>query len=584
MKIQIRSLAFKLFILGFAFVFSTVFIVFQISSQLIEREIRTSNDLFITQMQSKLDQYITLSFSSLSTILYAIESSYSNEAQMTDGTLLVLQKLYDMNTNSVANVYIINDDASMLGGSPKSILFNEPDHQRLTLLKEVMANKNSVYVSPPYHSKQQGWTVTMAKYLGTSNPPKVAALDIDLNGMAESLLNLNRSDSIGLAIVDPNGILVSGNMTDIAELDPQTRLFTFGKVTSSQLVSQGGVSGVLNADSSKQKWYYRKLPASRFNWTIMTFNNDSLLQQSLKRTETYQFVVLGIGVLLSALTAAFIARYIRKPLSILMGKMRLVKQGFLNISVVLKRNDEFGELSISFDSMLKQIIELLEQVKRSNELQRELEVHVLQAQINPHFLYNTLGAISNAVSLGYLDKVDPIIRSLIRILEYGVTNDSRFVPLSEELLNVREYLFIQNARNKVQYEWVEHVEPGLETFTVFRLLLQPIVENSFYHGYRGGRVGGKIHLHAYHLNGNVIIDVTDNGIGMTEEQVTSLLSPVHPSQSSEPPARKRIGIVNIHQRIQLYYGEEYGLTIESKLGSGTCVRATFPYITGGIGK
>lgn len=580
MRFRINSLTFKLFIICLAFVFGTVIVVFQMSSRLIEREIRTNNNFFIEQMQSKVDQYINLTFSSLDTILYAVESTYTSESSNANEMLPVLRKLYDMNANTVANVYIINEDASMVAGSPRGILFSEPDEQRQEIRTQVMENKTAVFVSTPYRSKQQDWTITMAKFIAGSNPQKVAALDIDLKSIEQTLLTINRSDLLELAIVDSGGTLVAGNLTHIAELRTDTRTFSFRNVSSTQIVSQGANSGVLRIGIPERNWYYQKFPSSRFNWTIMTFNTDNLLQQSLKRTEKYNLVMLGIGLVLSALTAAFITRYIQKPLSILISKMRLVKQGFLSIPVVLKRKDEFGELSLSFDSMLKQIVELLEQVTRSHALQRDLELQVLQSQINPHFLYNTLGAISNAVSLGYLDKVDPIIRSLIHILEYGVAGGSPYVPLSAELANVREYLFIQNVRYKSKYVLIEQIEPGLESSRVFRLLLQPIVENSLFHGYSGGRVPGEIQIRAYRNAGSIVIEVADSGAGMTDEQIENWRVPKETAE--EDHSRKRIGLINIHQRIGLYYGELFGLTLESEPGFGTCVRATFPDTIGGI--
>lgn len=579
MAFKINSLTVKLFCICLVFVFGTVFIVFQLSYRLIEREVHANNEFFIEQMKSKVDQYISLSFTSLETILFALESSYSNEEQGMEEIMPVLRKLYDMNSNMVGNVYLIHEDASLTGGSPRSILFDEPNSKRREVFEQAFQNRLSVYVSPPYLTKQQVWTVTMAKSVAGSNPPKVAALDIDLQSLEQSLLNINRSDLLSFAIVDANGKLVAGNIGVVADLNQSDHSFTIGAVTSSQLVSRSDITGVIRTGGQEGDWHYRKYPGSRFNWTILTFNTDKLLQQSLKRIEKYYLGLLAIGLVLSALTAAFITRYIRQPLAFLMRKMLLIKQGFFGIPVVLNRKDEFGELSRAFDLMLKQIEELLEQVKRSHELQREQELEVLQSQINPHFLYNTLGSISNAVNLGYLDKVDPIIRSLIRILEYGVANVSQRVPLSDELANVREYLFIQNARSKTWYRLIEDIEQGLESFPVFRLLLQPIVENSVFHGYSGGRKPGDILIRAYRSDQQVIIEIKDSGCGIAGDQVERLLQP---KAAREQSARKRIGLVNIHQRIALYNGDMYGLSIESEPGAGTCVRAVFPLMGEGF--
>ncbi|MDF2924628.1 MAG: hypothetical protein K0R57_3542 [Paenibacillaceae bacterium] len=188
MRMPFTSLTFKLFFVCLIFVFSVVLVLFQMSSSVLKQEVRSGNDLFIQQMLSKVDQYISLSFSSLETVLYAVEASYSDSKSLSEDIQPILRKLYSMNAGSVAEVYLISGNSSMIGGSPRSILFNEPDQERQRLFEMVMDNKNSIYFSPPYYSRQHGWTVTMAKYIAGSSPPLAAALDIDLTEIEKSLL------------------------------------------------------------------------------------------------------------------------------------------------------------------------------------------------------------------------------------------------------------------------------------------------------------------------------------------------------------------------------------------------------------
>jgi two-component system sensor histidine kinase YesM len=209
----------------------------------------------------------------------------------------------------------------------------------------------------------------------------------------------------------------------------------------------------------------------------------------------------------------------------------------------------------------------------NKELQRKLEIQMLQSQINPHFLYNTLGSISNVVHLGQLDKVDPVIRSLIAILEYGIKDSSEKVTLRDELRNVRDYLQIQNIRYNKQFEWVEAIGPEHGNYPVFRMMLQPIVENSIFHGYEGGTISGPIYLATYEENRRFIVEVRDAGVGMPQPIVDRLLT----AQSDESrPGRKRIGLYNIHARIRLQYGEPYGIRVSSTEGAGTTVRLELP--------
>ncbi|MBP1965565.1 sensor histidine kinase [Paenibacillus aceris] len=316
-----------------------------------------------------------------------------------------------------------------------------------------------------------------------------------------------------------------------------------------------------------------KKSTEKFNWSIISINDESRLEAALSRLETYYIGLLVAGLLLSLFISFFIAKYIRNPLYALKIKMKRVEQGDLTTTMTMNRNDEFGDLSRAFDRMLQQIVELIRRAELHNELERKLEIQVLQSQINPHFLYNTLGSISNVIRLGQIEKVDVVIGSLISILEYGIADASEKVSLRQELLNVADYIAIQNIRYNRHFHLIENIEDGLMDFPVFRMLLQPIVENSIFHGYNGGGIEGSITIQAYEQGGIVMIEVVDQGEGIPTDRIKHILD-------SEPSdlelKRKRIGLNNIHGRIRLHYGAQFGLQIISIPNEITRVRAIFP--------
>ncbi|NHN31862.1 cache domain-containing sensor histidine kinase [Paenibacillus agricola] len=573
MSFRFSSMPFKLFLLCFLFMFGTVTFVSQLSYRFIQNEIRENNDFFISQISSKVDQYITLSFSSLQTILSAVDSSYTPGMPSFETMKPQLQQLYELNFNLISNVYVVKNDTGIVGGSPLSAAFDHPSEERSIFLQQTAADKLGIFVSSPYVSKQSGWTVTLTRYLHGSQPMAIAALDMDLNAMEKTLLQINRDDLVSIVIMDGNGRMIAGSLGDAGKINVDNRTFQLGELSSEDLLAHSG--NVIPFKSGKGgQWTVRKYPASHYNWTILTLYNDSLTKRSLRHIEPYYFGLLGIGLLLSAITAGLLARFIRKPLGNLMTKMKLIKQGFLDIPLVMNRKDEFGELSRTFDQMIKQITELVESLRSNKELKRELEIQVLQSQINPHFLYNTLGSISNVVRLGMVEHVDPIIKSLIKILEYGIGDVAEKVTLRDELLNVRDYIFIQNIRYSSEFEVIEEIETKLYDFPVFRMLLQPIVENSMFHAYSGGRTPGRIIIRASYNDDHVEVEVEDFGTGMSNLQLELLLLPGHPMNADK---RRRIGLINIHQRIQLNYGEAYGLEVRSEMGKGTCVKARFPW-------
>lgn len=154
--------------------------------------------------------------------------------------------------------------------------------------------------------------------------------------------------------------------------------------------------------------------------------------------------------------------------------MKQVEQGILTTTITINRNDEFGDLSRAFDRMLQQIVELIRRAELHNELERKLEIQVLQSQINPHFLYNTLGSISNVIRLGQIEKVDVVIGSLISLLEYGIDDASEKVSLRQELRNVADYIEIQNIRYNRNFNLIENIEAGLMDFQFSECCCSPL--------------------------------------------------------------------------------------------------------------
>jgi two-component system, sensor histidine kinase YesM len=350
--------------------------------------------------------------------------------------------------------------------------------------------------------------------------------------------------------------------------------FSIGDMSGGQILDTNGSSLQIRNREGKPVSILKQ-PTEKFSWFILSINDESRLKAALARLQKYYVGLLLAGLLLSLFISYFIAKYIRNPLYYLKTKMNLVEQGDLGVTISINRDDEFGDLSRAFDRMLQQIVDLIRRSEIHNELRRKLEIQVLQSQINPHFLYNTLGSISNVTRLGQLDKVDVVIGSLISLLEYGISDASEKVALRYELQNVSDYIAIQNIRYNRNFQLIEKIEEGLMDFPVFRMLLQPLVENSIFHGYSGGQIEGPIEIRAYREESCIVIEVSDRGEGIPEEKLGQLLKPVPKDLEAK---RKRIGMNNIHERIRLHYGEQYGLQIISTPGVETRVRAIFPTI------
>ncbi|WP_339308407.1 histidine kinase [Paenibacillus sp. FSL R5-0519] len=566
------SLPLKLFFIVFAFVLGCILLISQLSYRYVQKEIRTNDIYYTNQILDKVDQYFTVNFSSFQTILFSVETSVKANINHTEVIKEQLRELYELNSNYVSNIYLIKSDLSILGGSAPTRIFDEPLSEREPLYDAADKNRRTTFVSEPYKSKYSGWTVTMVRYLNGAPFPMAIAVDLDLNAIEETLFKINKQEQMNLALITESGKIIAGFSENKGPLSIQDHTFSIGETSAEEILDTSESNLQLHTKDGIPVSLLKK-PTEKFNWTIVSVNDESRLKAALSRLETYYIELLAAGLLLSLFISFMVAKFIRKPLYTLKTKMKQVEQGILTTTVTINRNDEFGDLSRAFDRMLQQIVELIRRAELHNELERKLEIQVLQSQINPHFLYNTLGSISNVIRLGQIEKVDVVIGSLISLLEYGIDDASEKVSLRQELRNVSDYIEIQNIRYNRNFNLIEDIEAGLMDFPVFRMLLQPLVENSIFHGYNGGGIEGPITIHAYREGGIVIIEVVDRGEGIPADKIKHIL---RSEPGEEEVKRKRIGLNNIHGRIRLHYGDQFGLDIISIPKETTRIRALFP--------
>ena len=203
---------------------------------------------------------------------------------------------------------------------------------------------------------------------------------------------------------------------------------------------------------------------------------------------------------------------------------------------------------------------------------RHSEIRALQAQINPHFLYNTLDAIIWMAASGKNDEVMEMTSALARLFRTSISSDHRLVPLSREKENILSYLTIQKMRYEDKLTYTLDMPERFDAFLLPKLILQPIVENAIYHGLKPLPDGGMVHIHALERGGCLVLSVEDNGVGMDEEQIRRLFL-------QKPQDSHGIGVVNVHSRIRLLFGEPYGLFYSSRSGCGTRVEILLPMLT-----
>lgn len=306
-------------------------------------------------------------------------------------------------------------------------------------------------------------------------------------------------------------------------------------------------------------------------YLVNTINRDVV---SAAVIDKKSIALFSIGtVILAMMIVFFITRKLTNSLSSLVKQIGNVAKHDFDQYVAVTGAYETQQIGIAFNTMLDELHEYVEQVMLSQKKQRNAELAALQQQINPHFLYNTLTSIKFMVQQGSKNDAAETINSLISLLQNTIGNGNEIVTVEQELENVKNYVLINQKRYGDRIKVNYFVAPDCIPYQVPKLILQPFVENAFFHAFNQ-KAGGSIYIMVWREGEQLICEVVDNGDGIAEANGAKVA--IFPKTKRKSQHFSGIGIRNVHERIQLIYGEMYGVEITSNNGEGTKVRITLP--------
>lgn len=278
------------------------------------------------------------------------------------------------------------------------------------------------------------------------------------------------------------------------------------------------------------------------------------------------FVVLITGLGISAM----ITKSVTEPLHHLRMTAERLGRGELDARAGLSGLEETNVLARTMNNMSDEIALLMEKTKEEQKNLRSAELKLLQEQINPHFLYNTLDSIVWMAEGGNNEQVVEMTSDLSDFFRTVLSEGKDFITVAEEESHIRSYLKIQKIRYEDILDYTISIEPALKDKIVLKMILQPLIENALYHGIKNKRGGGMVTVRGYEDKSGVVFEVEDNGIGMDGETLTKLRKKI--DGELQVDEKGSFGLNNVAQRIKMYYGGSAGLTIESELNVGTCIK------------
>jgi two-component system sensor histidine kinase YesM len=426
----------------------------------------------------------------------------------------------------------------------------------------------NLFADPDYRYR---WVVSLSRQVELTRngviEGGVLLVDMNFSGIEQLCKNVTLSNDQGyLYLMDGAGEII---------YHPRQQLIYAGLLEENNLAAAAYSDGSHSETFQGQRRQVTVKTVGYTGWKLVGVVPVEELRDNYSRLPLFFLFIVCFTILLLVFVNLRLAAWITAPMKKLDRAVKELEAGETRVDFDAGGPYEVDHLSRSIQSMVSTMRHLMDDIIQQEEEKRRSELDVLQSQINPHFLYNTLDSVVWMTENGRTEDAVVMLTALARFFRISLSRGSNIIPISDELEHARHYLTIQKMRFKNKFSADITVEDGVETLYTIKLIIQPILENAIYHGMAYADGDGEIRVRAFREGGDVIIQVTDNGPGMPEEVVERLLSP---GARRAAPSEKGsgIGFRNVHQRIRLTFGEPYGLTILSEPDDGTTVRIRLP--------
>lgn len=418
-----------------------------------------------------------------------------------------------------------------------------------------------------YWEVSKGHIVLMKKLYGFPYKDSLGyvALDVNEKSLYDIISDIDLSQAGNVFLVNEEGrILAASSRTLTGELLEEPYISCFGEKEA------------FYRDVKIGDQYYSIYNSAAISngWHMMLAIPKDYYLRDITKLKNIVILVTLITACMAALISALVSRNMTKPLRELTKAMENFGQGDFNINCEVNSEDEIGRLSHTFNQMVNDMNSLVNTVYEQKVMKQEAQMKSLQMQINPHFLYNTLDTINWMARIRQADDIGDMVAALGNMMRYSLEKKS-FVRIREEVKNLEDYLAIQNYRYQDKMEASIEIDESLMDLYIPRLLIQPILENAIVHGIEEKLDKGRIVVAAWLEGEDLYIKVEDDGVGMTEEAISQILLQDY---SMKKRGHTSIGLVNVNRRIQMIYGQDYGLLIQSVLGAGTRMTIHIPAV------
>ena len=528
----------------------------------------------LAQVNLNLDAYLRRMMRLSDTAYYSV----IKDADLAEEDLSeALDLLYENNRDALVSIALFSEEGDLIASTPLVGLKNSVNPEKESWFTTAMDRIENLHFSTPHVQNlfedpdyQYRWVVSLSRQVEMTRAGAIESgvllVDMSFGGIEQICKDVDLSSTGYLYLIDGDGELI---------YHPRQQLIYAGLLEENNLAAAGYTDGSHQETFGGTRREVTVKTVGYTGWKLVGVVPSENLWDNYGQLVLFFLFVVLFSVFLLVFVNLRLSEWITAPVKKLDRAVKELEHGSTEVDFDVGGPGEMEHLSHSVRSMVSTMRHLMDDIIEQEEQKRRSELEVLQSQINPHFLYNTLDSVIWMTENGRTDDAVVMLTSLARFFRISLSRGSSIIPIRDELEHARHYLTIQKMRYKNKFSATITAEDGVESLCTIKLIVQPILENAIYHGMAYADGDGEITVRAFRDGGDVLIEVSDNGPGMPEEVVESLLNPNGPAAAAGAKG-SGIGFRNVHRRIRLTFGADYGLTIFSEPDDGTTVRIRLP--------
>ncbi len=533
-----------------------------------------NNSQILDQVSWNLNTYLRNMMGVSDTMYYSVIKNTDLTDDSIDDEMTLL---YEANKDNLISIVLASEDGAIMTAAPVANRKPGINLQKEEWFESAENQIENLHFSTPHvqnlfetSNYRYYWVISLSRNVEITNVGRtrqgVLLVDMNYSAIEQMFSRINESGTGYVYLMDKNGEIIyhpfqkaiysnlyKENNLVAATYDDKDHLEEFNGEERAVVVKTVGYTG----------------------WKIVSVTPMKELSVGINQQQLFMFMIATVTVLLVLFGNYFISKVVTDPIRKLEESLSYLEEGYLGEEhIYIGGSHEIRHLGRTIKTMVHQMRKLTDDMVREQKEKRKSELDALQSQINPHFLYNTLDSVVWMIESERYQEAISMITALASLFRISLSRGNHIITIHDEIIHAENYLNIQKVRYKNKFTTDIQVDPEIENCATVKLIVQPLLENAIYYGVEHMDGDGEIKLHAYAKDGDIYIDVSDNGMGIPEETIENLLTQKTKSRGKG----SGIGLWNVNQRISLYFKGDYGLSIKSELDEGTTVTIHLPMI------